>query len=205
MTSPSSWHPIRLPTSLEPAHEERRLEPVPHPSGVWIDWGPPLPEEYRQDRIALLVRDPWCVFAYWELTGAHADRVPQRHGPTAFATGKWFVRLRRDGRLVLEEPASHPLGTRYFPAEADRRYQAEIGLKLPKGEWVQVAISAEVRTPRAWIAAVVDDDWAVSEEEMLRQLGFSAEEAERRAALVRAGQQAGYPPPGAGAGSSFRR
>ena len=63
-----------LPTSLEPAHEERRLEPVRHPGGVWLDWGPALPDEYAQDRLCLMVRDPWCVFAYWQLTGPHAKR-----------------------------------------------------------------------------------------------------------------------------------
>ncbi|MBO8141757.1 MAG: DUF4912 domain-containing protein, partial [Firmicutes bacterium] len=29
-----------------------------------------VPPGYGEDRIALLVRDPWCVFAFWEVTEA---------------------------------------------------------------------------------------------------------------------------------------
>lgn len=183
--NPSSRPHFQLPTSLEPAHEEHRLEPLPHPGGVWIDWGPPVPDEYRQDRIALMVRDPWCVFAYWELTGPHAQWVPERHGAGAFAAGKWRVRLFTGATAAAEIVASHPLGAHYFAVEPDRLYRAEIGLRMPHGEWVIVAAAHEVRTPRAWIAAVTDDDWTVTEEEMLRQLGFTAAEAARRAELAR--------------------
>ena len=202
--TPSSQPHFGLPTSLEPAHEEHRLEAVPHPGGVWLDWGPSLPGEYAQDRLCLMVRDPWCVFAYWELTGPHAKWVPERHGPGAFATGKWRVRLFHGATPFAEIVASHPLGTHYFSVEPDASWRAEIGLRLPSGEWVVVASSEEVRTPRAWIAAVTDDGWAVSEEEMLRQLGFTADEAVRRAEIARrSGGRVGYPaiPPGPGSSS----
>jgi hypothetical protein len=204
LVSPSPEPHFKLPTSLEPAHEERRLEPVPHPAGIWIDWGPAVPAEYAQDRLSLMVRDPWCVFAYWELTGAHAKWLPEKHGPGVFATGKWRVRLFRGASAVAEIVASHPLGTHYFPVEPDAAWRAEVGLRLPSGEWVVVAASEEVRTPRAWIAAVTDDAWAVSEEEMLRQLGFTVEEAARRAEVARRSRgQVGYStlPPGPGSSS----
>lgn len=190
----SSQPHFRLPTSLEPAHEERRLEPVPHPGGVWIDWGPPLPEQYGQDRLGLMVRDPWSLFAYWELTGPHSSWLPERHGPGVFATGKWRVRLFAEAEPVAEIVAAHPLGAHYFAVDPDSNWRAEVGLRLPSGQWVTVAASAQVRTPRAWIAPVTDDDWPVSELEMLAQLGFSPAEAARRMELARlSGAQLGYP------------
>jgi len=206
MDSSSSQPHFRLPTSLEPAQEALRLPPVEPPKGVWIDWGPAVPAEYGQDRLCLMVRDPGCVFAYWELTGPHATWIPERHGVKAFAEGKWQVRLFSGRKRVAEVPASHPLGTYYFAVEADANYRAEVGLALPAKEWIVVASSAEVRTPRAWIAAVSDDDWAVTEEEMLLQLGFTAAEAARRAALVRrmGMGRSGHPGAAPGPGSSSR-
>lgn len=198
----SSGRPLGLPGRLPEPDESHRLEAQPPPAGVWIDWGPALPEAYAQDRVKLLVRDPWCLFAYWELTGPHAEWVPRDHGADIFARSKWLVRLFADGALELETPAAHPLGAHYFTVEPERRYRAEVGLLTSAGAWIRVASDGDIPTPRAGIAPIVDDDWAVTEEEMLRQLGMTLEQARARAELLRQGGQFGYPPPPPGPGSS---
>lgn len=188
----SSWPFFRIPSSHEPAHEEHRLPATPPPAGLWIDWGPPAPESWKQDRAVLLVRDPGCIFACWELTGPHADWLPQRHGPDAFAQGRWRLRLFGASGLREDTPASHPLGSWYFRVEPDTAWRAEVGLLL-RGEWIVVASAPEVRTPRADISPIVDEDWPVSEEEMLRQLGMGREEAKSWIARLREAARMGYP------------
>ena len=135
----SSGRPLGLPGRLPEPDESHRLESQPPPAGVWIDWGPALPESYAQDRVKLLVRDPWCLFAYWELTGPHADWVPRDNGADIFTRSKWLVRLFADGALELEIPAAHPLGAHYFAVEPERRYRAEVGLLTSAGAWIRVA------------------------------------------------------------------
>lgn len=190
-TSPA----FRLPGSAEPAHEEHRLPAAAPPPGVWIDWGPPPPESWHQDRLMLLVRDPFCVYAYWELTGEHARWLPERHGAGIWNGSRWLVRLLSHGAVKATVAAAHPLGNWYFDAEPDTPYGAEIGLEAIDGSWIVVATGPSVRTPRAGVAPIVDDDWAVTEEELMELLGISREEAAARRAWMLAQERAGYGPP----------
>ena len=41
----------------------------PDQASVYLDYGPPLPETYNQDTIVTMIRDPECIFTYWELSG----------------------------------------------------------------------------------------------------------------------------------------
>jgi len=101
-----------------------------------------LPASYGRTRLMLLATGPYRVFAYWDIA---ADTIPQGvavlrfYDADASAPAQPFdieVDLEAHSRFVdLWSP--------------DRAYRAELGLRSGD-EWIVLAKSNVVRTPRAW-------------------------------------------------------
>ena len=138
--------------------------PAP-PTETYIDYGPNLPNGYGVMTLHALVRDPRCVFAYWEWPMPTTGRA-------------WAVRLKdvetRQGPVHKLDHDGAKLGSFHFDAEPDRPYEVELG-------WVEgnafsaVQTSNAVRTPRDRPSTVVDPEFAPGpgESEMLG--GFAGE------------------------------
>lgn len=108
--------------------------PTPPADQVYLDYGPPLPESYGATRVVALVRDPECLFAFWE----GGDRIRARDLTEGSA------------REVIVQPT----GTWYFGAKPEHEYEVD----LLSGDRV-VAVSDRVRMPRQGAATRVDEDW----------------------------------------------
>lgn len=101
-----------------------------------------LPASYGRTRLMLLATGPYRVFAYWDVA---AEKLPQGTAALRFydadasAPSEPFdieVDLEAHSRFVdLWSP--------------DRAYRAELGLRRGD-EWIVLAKSNVVRTPRAW-------------------------------------------------------
>jgi hypothetical protein len=135
------------------------------PGEAYIDYGPPLPDKYGILTIRALVRDPRCVFVYWEWPSPEAGRP-------------WAVRLRdvdagpfTDKNLDL---ASVGLGTFHFEAAPDRAYEADLGW-IDGGRFTIVRTSNRVRTPRDRPSTEVDPEWAPGPGEAEMLGGFAGE------------------------------
>jgi len=130
-----------------------------------------LPVRYGVDRLVILVRDPWWVYAWWELTdgnlsegrrvlGSHGDLVLRMYDVSAIEwngsnhhshfdieigdlAGNWYIEIGRPGAS----------------------YVAEIGLRAPDGRFVALLRSNFVTLPRDGMSPVVDEEWMVVEED----------------------------------------
>ena len=169
-------HPddTELQTALEEAErvaEQVRLRrgPVPpppppadEPYGM-LDLAE-LPDTYGVDEVEVLFRDPYTVFAYWEITQHGLDGARSHLGDEG-----------RNARLVLRIFATEPgaqerhtrdinldglQGRRYLPApRAGVRLRAAAGLVSPSGLFSPIAHSSSVRVPPSEPAAY--EPWAV--------------------------------------------
>lgn len=144
--------PAVMPSADEHS-EAAQTDSAPAPDGLnRPDVG--LPETYGRDRLVMLVVDPHQVHAYWEVTTqklAEAQRIMDWSSlPPAV--------LRFHGVAGSESPADSfdvpvNLQSRNWYVHLwtpDRSYYAELGLKSDSGQFVCLAKSNEVRTPRAW-------------------------------------------------------
>jgi hypothetical protein len=161
--------PALLLLSARVTHGEAAPSGAMHPWDTWIedatvDFGetplaPPgeaepgeLPSAYGVDRLMLLARDPWCVFAYWEVTAERRERILASLGPDAEGACQVLRLYARDADLDatvdVELPAD--LGSRYLAvASPGASCRAEIGLTLPSGRFVPFVASNTVRLPSA--------------------------------------------------------
>lgn len=118
----------------------------------------PFPDSYGVDEVVAVVKDPWWIYAYWDLTGSAEDRLRELLGDGFAATGR-VLRI-----YDLDEGAAPGAGGgRWWqipiPDDADHwfietgrpghRYAVEIGRVGPDGTYHALICSQPVLTPFA--------------------------------------------------------
>lgn len=138
-----------------------------------IDLGLPLPENYGFDRLVALVRDPRFVFTYWELNGSRMGEVRDSRGQEFIDSCAWVLRLYRLNEGVAIDMEVEPsIGNWYIDVGGPGRYQVELALLSPDGEWITLLVSQIVTTPRVGPSDVIDEEWRMrpEDEEALAKL-----------------------------------
>lgn len=147
----------------------------PKPSSV-VDRGLPLPDSYGVDRVVALPRDPRWVFCYWELSGGVLHEVISERGSAFVDSSSWVLRIHRvDEGIAVDIEVDPSIGGWYVNVGRPGRYQFEISLVSPYGEFVSLAASRVIVTPSESMSAEVDERW---------ESGFGFGEMERMLAQM---------------------
>jgi hypothetical protein len=137
----------------------QRGQPSIHHLLRYLDREPgELPRACGEDRLVLLARDPWCVFAYWEVTDATRARARGQLGVEA-AGARPVLRLYDvtfitftggNAWQAVDVDIAPDTGSRYLDVSRPAAsYLAEIGLRTPAGRFLPLARSNTATTPRA--------------------------------------------------------
>jgi hypothetical protein len=180
-----------LPTSSSTVKKQEppvlHVGAEPQPSGM-IDQGLPIPDRYGFDRLVALPRDPRTIFNYWELDGRRLLDVRQARGDNFVDSCAWVLRLYRLNEGVAIDMEIDPsIGNWYIDVGGPGRYQTELALLSPDGEWITLLVSQVVSTPALGPSDIIDDEWRMRPEdeelaEYLRRLAaeIAAESAANR-------------------------
>jgi hypothetical protein len=138
-----------------------------------------LPGGYGEEKIALMARDPYVAYAYWEVTPSRLERDRTWFG----WNGKITVRLydvtgvQFDGRNAsgyFDQEVNDLVGGWYFdlgrPAHS---FIADVGLLTPDGRFLTLARSDSITMPRDGVSDVVDEEWMLADEAFWKLYGFS--------------------------------
>jgi hypothetical protein len=149
---PQATPPPAAPAGLT---EEQRIESAKYlssaaPRRLFEEERFLFPESYGVSRVRLLVKDPYWLFAHWDVASkAHRElRATQGERSAALATLTLRVTDPVSGGLTT---ILLPKGARAWYVRTDgaaRAYRAELGLTLPSGEFRHLAWSNTVQTPR---------------------------------------------------------
>ena len=127
------------------------------------------PNGYKKDRLLVMVRDPYWLHVYWELTRKGIQRAE------AALSQQWH-----GARPVLRLLEVHGQGTsstsetvvRHIPVhggvnnwyvdvqEPPKTYRLDIGYLAPDEQFFVLARSNVVNTPRAGTADAIDENWS---------------------------------------------
>jgi hypothetical protein len=150
------------PTGPQEEVEEAKyyLGPLPAPrAGAYVDREDgELPRAYGRDRIVLLPRDPWWVFAYWEVTPT--TRITALRALGAEAEGArevlrvydvTFITFTGDNAWLSFDVEVTPGADRWYvnvgrPAAS---FCVELGLRTPAGRFLPFVRSNVVTTTRS--------------------------------------------------------
>lgn len=155
---------------------------------------PELPEDYGDNRMVLMVRDPECLFAYWEPRKDVVDNILNALGSMAHSA-KMVLRVYDVTDVIFNGNNAHT----YFDIEVtggarswyihtgkpNRSFCVDIGFLTPNGTFRLIVRSNQVKTPPAGVSEVVDETWMSIEalyEEIHATEGFGSSESVREKA-----------------------
>lgn len=142
-----------------------------------------IPTGYGDHRIVLMVKDPWWLYAYWEIQ-PHLERQARRQlAPEDIEGLRSVVRVYDvTGRDFPNQPAQAHFDITlsglavnwYIHVNApDRSFIAEFGLLTRQGTFLALARSNRVTTPRFGPSDVIDEEWMVADEDYWKLFGMT--------------------------------
>jgi hypothetical protein len=128
-----------------------------------------LPTGYGKDRIVVMVRDPYWLHAYWELTQQAIQRAEAALGQD-WHSSKPVLRVvdvsandtTSTSEALIKEIEIHG-GCQNWYIEVNqppRSYRVDIGYLSRRGQFFVLARSNIVSTPRANVSDVLDENWS---------------------------------------------
>lgn len=128
-----------------------------------------LPAGYGKDRIVVMVRDPYWLHCYWELTRHAIQRAEAALGQD-WHTSKPILRLldvttqdttRTAERTVRDIDIHGGCNNWYIDVDnPPRSFRVDIGYLARSGRFYVLARSNVVNTPRAGVSDVIDENWS---------------------------------------------
>src|SRR5262249_12108281 len=124
---------------------------------------------FAKDRVVLMVRDPYWLHCYWELTHRAIERAEAALGeewPLARPILRLFD-IRAAGKMGAPESINCDIDIHggcnswYISVtRPPRSFHVDIGYRTPSGRFYSLARSNVVTTPRAGVSAAIDENWA---------------------------------------------
>jgi len=123
------------------------------------------PRRVDRDRLVVMVRDPYWLQAYWELTPHSVDRAQSALGQFWHKSQPVLrlYRLAKDGSSTLERNLRIHGGVSHWYIEVHdppAQFRMEIGYLGENGQFYCLARSNSVTTPPAGTSDSVDENWA---------------------------------------------
>jgi len=128
-----------------------------------------LPGGYGKDRIVVMVRDPYWLHAYWELTRQAVSRAEAALGQH-WHGAKPILRLldvtthdttSTTETIVRDIEIHGGCNSWYIDVQnPPRSYRIDVGYLSRNGQFYVLARSNVVTTPRAGISDTIDENWA---------------------------------------------
>lgn len=128
-----------------------------------------LPTGYGKDRVVLMVRDPYWLHCYWELTRQAVQRAEAALGEE-WHTSKPILRLLDVSKRELSATTERPIRDIEIHGGCNNWYidvsnppgsfRVDIGYLSRTGRFYVLMRSNIVTTPRAGVSDVIDENWA---------------------------------------------
>jgi hypothetical protein len=136
------------------------------------------PARIGQDRLVVMVRDPYWLHAYWELAPRSLERAQSALGPHWHTTRPVLrvFHVSGDGTAILQREIVIHGGVNHWYVDVQnppQQFRMEIGYLASSGQFYCLARSNSVTTPPAGTSDSVDENWADIDENADRIFAMS--------------------------------
>ncbi len=159
--------------------EESKYYPGPAIQKFKEEKGFEFPAGYGDNKIVLMVRDPYWVHAYWEINQKRIDEIKKELGEV-FDSSKLILRIYDvtdiifDGKNAwsyFDIPVTGGARNWYINiGKPNRSYLVDIGYLTSHGKFVVAARSNTVKVPSDKPSDVIDEEWMNPEFEKIYAL-----------------------------------
>lgn len=162
---PASENPGSMSESVSSQAEEvKKAVPRPLPFDV--------PDSYGDNKIMLMVRDPWTIFSYWETNNDVENKVREDIADRGLTISKSVLRVydmtdvpsTDDARIAFDFELKGWISSWYVHGDPGRSWMADIGILCTNGEFFRIARSNVVSTPANKMSEITDAEWMCPEE-----------------------------------------
>lgn len=150
-----------------------------------------LPAVYGENKLVLLVRDPWWLYAYWEATPEREQEVLGFVRSSGLSIEAKVLRIY--DVTDKEWPDTHA----FFDIEVgiannwyvdvgkpDRQWITELGFRAHGGRFFSLVRSNCVRTPRFGVSDVLDEEWLLPDDLYWKIFGLSGGLGRQKSSLA---------------------
>ncbi|PIU40306.1 MAG: DUF4912 domain-containing protein [Candidatus Omnitrophica bacterium CG07_land_8_20_14_0_80_50_8] len=139
-----------------------------------------LPAKYGENKLVLLVRDPWWLYAYWEATPEREMEILDLVRRSAKSIEAKVLRVYDITDKSLPDynvsfDIEIGVATNWYVdvGKPDRRWVAELGFRTHRGRFFSLVRSNFVCTPRFGVSDVLDEEWLLPDELYWKIFGLS--------------------------------
>lgn len=164
--------------SVPKSEVEARVTPMPTPPPEFH-----IPAGYGDNRIVLMTRDPWWIYAYWEIKRQKEEEIRNTVRAKGFDNPKSVLRVYDVTDIDFTGSNAHSffdielkgLANNWYieVGKPNRSWVADIGLLTPPGDFFLLARSNCVRTPRFGMSEVTDEEWFSPAEDYWKMFGVA--------------------------------
>lgn len=142
-----------------------------------------FPHSYGDHKIVAMVRDPWWIYSYWEISSQRENEVIEAIRKRGSSPQKSVLRVYD----ITDIDFNGSNANSYFDIELsglasnwyinvgkpNRSWVIEIGIIAQNGEFFRLARSNYVRTPRFGMSEIMDEEWMCLDEDYWKMFGLS--------------------------------
>ena len=143
-----------------------------------------IPTGYGDDRIVLMVKDPWWLYAYWEIQSSTERAARSQLLPHEVAGLQSILRVYDVTDVNFPSQPAHRsfdiglsgLATNWYihTNAPNRSFIVEIGLLTNNGRFLLLVRSNRVTAPRFGPSDVIDEQWMTTDDLYWKLFGLSA-------------------------------
>ncbi len=153
---------------------------------------PNLLEFYGDNRIVLLAKDPWWLFAYWEVTAGRRKEVLEMIRDQRLSPEKTVLRVYDamdtsfSRRLSFFDIELNFIATNWYidVGFPNHPWVVELGIRTREGFFFALVKSNTVRTPRFGVSDVLDEEWMMPDDLFWKLFGLSGGFAGQKSSLA---------------------
>jgi len=130
-----------------------------------------VPSGYGDNRIVLMVRDPWTLYTYWEVNKSVEDKVRGEIARRGLNPQKSILRVYdvtdsvQPSVGVFDFELRNWVNTWYVHTpDSGRKWMVDIGIICDNGEFFCLARSNMVETPSHRMSDICDERWMCTED-----------------------------------------
>jgi len=128
-----------------------------------------LPQHYGDNKMVILVKDPYWLYTYWEISAERWEELLKYYTPELLEQALPVLRVYDVTGLDFNgynahsyfDLAIHPMADNWYinVPEPNRTYCVDLGRLLPGGTFITLLRSNPATVPRMSVSEFIDEEW----------------------------------------------